>query len=388
MDPQDPNAAMEPVASQYQRRVSDPRYQSHGHEFRSGNIPEEISDAELEELQKTATHVENLPLDREDLLRDAERTKHIVKKQIRVPIVKDVQVPVVKRKVENLMGDHVVRGIEMHPVVRYRDVQETVMEPREEVVQRMQERWVTENVGNVVEEVKRAVPVRRTEQVQYTDFIENPVQKVVEVPNHTMKRKHGYRVDKFAASRLIEVEEDVHYEMVPVYVGKGEVRVRQIGYEHHGAIERGKTIWHTGYNDNPTRSKSTPPLTTRPCKQYGLSRTKRQVERNEYEQSDRVYQHVSSLKQDGFNRTNRQVERNDYEQSDGAYQKPDGLNRTQRHVMSEGCVPFTFMFRSSSHLLLPTPHPYLANPTRKYDLLCGRNECSPYDAWWDRFSKL
>lgn len=145
----------------------------------------------------------------------------------------------------------------MVPVKKYRDVQETVIETKEEVVHGYREVWkkVREPTREVV---KKHVPVTKTRKVAYIDYVPKHFEKVVEVPKDQVVEKKGVRVDKHIGRKIIEVEEDHHYEMRPVLVKKGETRVREHGYEHHGKTRHGKSYWDGVHHDN--RATSEPPI--------------------------------------------------------------------------------------------------------------------------------
>jgi len=186
---------------------------------------------------------------------------HTVKKKIHVPVEREVKVPVTKRQVEQHVEKKVIRGTKMVPVKKYRDVKETVIQTKEEVVHGYKEVWkkVREPTREIV---KKSVPVTRTRKVAYVDYVPKHFEKVVEVPQDEVVEKKGYRVDKHIGTKVVEVEEDQVYEMRPVLVKKGDTRVRDRGYEHHGKTKHGKSYWdRAGYHefDATIRPGSEPP---------------------------------------------------------------------------------------------------------------------------------
>mmetsp|Transcript_16754 Transcript_16754/g.41789 ORF Transcript_16754/g.41789 Transcript_16754/m.41789 type:complete len:249 (+) Transcript_16754:102-848(+) len=218
-----------------------------------------ISQAEQDDLVRQAVHVGPPCGDCLDVPRGH---VHTTKKRIHVPVEKEVKVPVIKREVNRGVEKQVLRGKNMIPVKKYRDVKETVLETREEVVHGHKEVWkkFREPTREVV---KKAVPVTRTKRVAYIDYVPKQVEKVIEVPRDEIVEKKGVRVDKHVGRKIVEVEEEHHYEMRPVLVRKGETRMRECGYEHHGKTAHGKSYWDELQHEYLVRSRSEPPLEPR-----------------------------------------------------------------------------------------------------------------------------
>jgi len=91
---------------------------------------------------------------------------------------------------------------------------------------------------------KRAVPVTKTRKIPFRDYEEKEVEIVVDVPMEEVKTRKGYRMDKHVVSKVVEVEEEHHYEMRPVFVGKGDVRMREANEHHAFKKEHGKPVWN------------------------------------------------------------------------------------------------------------------------------------------------
>jgi len=205
-----------------------------------------ITGAEHEALLKSAVHVEGRDTrDKTVSMRGPVHT-HTVKKKIHVPVEKEVKVPVVKKTVDHQTERTVVQGTKMVPVKKFREVQETVIETREEVVHGFREKWVKVREPTT-EVVKKEVPVTKTRNVPYIDYVEKVTEHVITVPREVVTEKRGYRTDKHVGTKVVEVEQDHHYEMRPVYVKSGETRMRDAGYVHHGLTQHGRSHdWQAG----------------------------------------------------------------------------------------------------------------------------------------------
>eukprot|EP00429_Kryptoperidinium_foliaceum_P042417 CAMPEP_0176103210 /NCGR_PEP_ID=MMETSP0120_2-20121206/51779_1 /TAXON_ID=160619 /ORGANISM="Kryptoperidinium foliaceum, Strain CCMP 1326" /LENGTH=219 /DNA_ID=CAMNT_0017437291 /DNA_START=18 /DNA_END=673 /DNA_ORIENTATION=- len=199
-----------------------------------------------EDLLKTATHVEHKGYkggggpDKVVLPPGKSRHVHTAVKQIHVPVERTVRVPVVKKHVERQTETKVVNGVKMVPVKKYRTVKETVLETKEEVVEGFREEWKKVKVPTK-EVVKKQVPRTVTRQVPYVEYVPKEVVREVRVPRDVIKEKHGIRVDKHLGTKVMTIEEDHHYEMRPVKVKTGDVRVMETGYQHHGKSQHGRS---------------------------------------------------------------------------------------------------------------------------------------------------
>jgi len=205
-----------------------------------------ITGAQHEALLKSAVHVEGRDTrDNAVGMRGPVHT-HTVKKKIHVPVEREVKVPVVKKTVDHQTERTVVQGTKMVPVKKFREVQETVIETREEVVHGFREKWVKVREPTT-EVVKKEVPVTKTRNVPYIDYVEKVTEHVITVPKEVVTEKRGYRTDKHVGTKVVEVEQDHHYEMRPVYVKPGETRMRDAGYVHHGLTRHGRSNdWDAG----------------------------------------------------------------------------------------------------------------------------------------------
>jgi hypothetical protein len=123
----------------------------------------------------------------------------------------------------------IVKGTKLVPVTKYKEVEETILDVQEEIVNGHTE--------------KRAAPVTRLRKIPYQDFEEQVVEVEVEVPADEVVTRTGYREDKHVVSKLVEVEEELVYEMRPVLVKKGEKRMKELGDHHAFKTEHGAPHW-------------------------------------------------------------------------------------------------------------------------------------------------
>lgn len=152
-----------------------------------------------------------------------------VRKHVVVPVEEEVQVPVVRKEVRRTMGKKTVKCQRLVPVTKYKEVEETTLETRVEMVNGRKE--------------KRAVPITQKRMQPFTDFEEEEYEMTIDVPIEEVVTRTGTRTDKQVTSKIVEVEEEHIYEMRPVLVGKGETKHRHIGDHHKFKHEHGKPAW-------------------------------------------------------------------------------------------------------------------------------------------------
>jgi len=167
-----------------------------------------------------------------------------VKKHALVPVEEDVKVPVVRKEVNRYSEKQVVKAQRLVPVQKFKEVEETTLEVRREMVNGRPE--------------KRAVPVTKTRMQPYTDYVEEEYDVVVQVPKEEVVTRTGYRMDKHVTSKLMEIEEDHVYELRPVLVKKGGLRQKELCDHHTFKREHGMPVWDgeaqygwTGKPDTP-----------------------------------------------------------------------------------------------------------------------------------------
>jgi hypothetical protein len=162
---------------------------------------------------------------------NAKRELHMktMKKKVLVPVEETIQVPVFRKEAARKTEKVVVKGKKLVPVTKYKEVEETVLDVQEEMI------------GNHKE--KRAAPVTRLRRIPYTDFEERIVDIEVEVPADEVVMRKGFREDKHIVSKIVEVEEDLHYEMRPVLVKKGDKRMKEVGDHHAFKTSHGPPMW-------------------------------------------------------------------------------------------------------------------------------------------------
>jgi hypothetical protein len=151
------------------------------------------------------------------------------KKKVIVPVEEEVKVPVYRKEARRKTEKVAVQGTKLVPVTKYKEVEETVLEVQEEMVNGHKE--------------KRAIPVTRVRQIPYQEFEEKVVNIEVDVPAYEVVTRKGFRVDRHVVSKVVEVEEDLVYEMRPVLVKKGEKRMKELGNHHAFKTEHGAPHW-------------------------------------------------------------------------------------------------------------------------------------------------
>jgi len=162
---------------------------------------------------------------------------HTKKTLVEVPYEEDVTVSVRKKVHKPGFETKVVKGTELVPVKKVREVEEKVVEIKEEVVKGTREVWVKQ-LEPYEEVVRKPVTVTRKKQVPYTDYVEKPVEITVQVPRDRVDEQKGKRTDRILKTKLVEAHQDVEYELRPVRVGTPRIRELD-GYNHHGRIRRG-----------------------------------------------------------------------------------------------------------------------------------------------------
>lgn len=166
------------------------------------------------------------------------------KKRIIVPVEEDIKVPVYKKVANRGTKKVVVQGTKLVPVTKYKEVEETVLQVQHEHENGHQE--------------KRAVPVTRVRRIPYQEFEEKVVDVEVEVPADEVVTRKGFRVDKHVVSKVVEVEEDLVYEMRPVLVHKGDKRMKDIGEHHTFKKQHGAPLWEDSVGEGWRMRPPTP----------------------------------------------------------------------------------------------------------------------------------
>merc|ERR1719158_1131432 len=192
-----------------------------------------------------------------------------VKKHVMVPVEEEVQVPVVRKEVVKTMGKKTIKCQRLVPVTKYKEVEETTLETREEMVDGRRE--------------KRAIPITQKRLQPYQDYEQEEYDMVIDVPIEEVVTRTGTRTDKQVTSKLVEVEEEHIYELRPVLIGKGEVKHRHIGDHHKFKHEHGKPAWDDdvkyGWLGKPQTPEYKPHL-HRPRSSTSVLRSKFDPERN------------------------------------------------------------------------------------------------------------
>lgn len=164
------------------------------------------------------------------------------KKLMEVPYTEVVQVPVNTKVLTKGTEERTVTGKKLVPVKKFKDVKETVIEYKEEVVKGVKEVWVKKEVPYETV-VRKPIEVVKTKRVPYTDYEEKDVTVKVTVPCDRVEVQTGFREDKHLKTKLVEVEQDLFVHHGPVVVREGTPRVRDLpGGKNHGCTERGKQV--------------------------------------------------------------------------------------------------------------------------------------------------
>lgn len=189
-----------------------------------------ISHEQDQSILKQAVHTQHkgyMPAD----LAATERTTHTKteKKRVIIPVEETIEVPVYRQSLSHKTKTVIVQGKKMIPTTRYKEVEETVLQTVEEMVNGRKE--------------KRAIPVVRKREIPYTHYEAKMVDIEVQVPDDEVVQQIGTRMDKHVVSKVVEVEEDHVYEMRPVLISKGEKRMKELGEHHAFKKEHGACTW-------------------------------------------------------------------------------------------------------------------------------------------------
>lgn len=210
------------------------------------NAVKQLSEEEDRRLMDKSVHTQHKDYNKflDTVARREVHTK-TMKKKVIVPVEEEVKVPVYRKEASRKKEKVVVKGTKLVPVTKYKEVEETVLEVQQEMVNGHAE--------------KRAVPITRIRQIPYQDFEEKVVEVEVEVPAEEVVTRKGFRVDKHVVSKVVEVEEDLIYEMRPVLVGKGEKRMKELGEHHAFKAEHGAPLWNDSREEGWRNRPRTPP---------------------------------------------------------------------------------------------------------------------------------
>jgi len=165
-----------------------------------------------------------------------------LRKLIEVPFTEEVEVPMNKKVLTRTTEKKIITGMQLMPVKKYKEVQETRVEVKQEVIKGTKEVWVKKQVP-FEKIVKKPVKVNVVRRVPYTDYEEKPVTKVIEIPCDKLQVKSGHRTDQVMKTKLYEVEQDRVFKGDQM-VREGTPRMRQVeGGQTHGVTKRGNPIF-------------------------------------------------------------------------------------------------------------------------------------------------
>jgi len=150
-----------------------------------------------------------------------------VTKVVEVPVVEEVKTAVKGYGVEKGTGRKLVTVKKMVPTTKYKEVDETSVEIKEQVKKGKHMVW-----RQVEEDYEYTVKVPQTvtkkTQVPYTDYEEKWVEVEVDVPIEQKVEKDGYRIDRVAKGKLMEVKQQELFEMRPHRIGYGDIEVKDL----------------------------------------------------------------------------------------------------------------------------------------------------------------
>jgi len=204
-----------------------------------------ITKEEDSQLMDQAVHTQHSGKNKKPFAGTGQVYVETLKKHVLVPTEETIRVPVVRKEKISNTKQHVVQGQKMIPIKKFKEVEETVMEVKGEMVDG---RWE-----------KRAVPVKKMKKIPFMEYEAQPVEVVVDVPWEDVVTRTGYRTDKHVVNKVMVVEEDHVYEMQPVYKGKAETRMKE-GEDHHTfKTFHGKPTWDNNAYEGWRGRPPTPP---------------------------------------------------------------------------------------------------------------------------------
>jgi len=144
-----------------------------------------------------------------------------------------------------------VKGTRLVPTQKWKPVDETTIEVKETIEKKKRTVWkpVEEEYYEIV---KKPEEVTKTRYVPYTDYCEEEVEMVVEVPHDKLCQQHGTRIDRTLGSKLVEIEKEETYKLVPTLTDDPVVIRRTEVTDHgldYGKCEIGKEMYEEEYTE-------------------------------------------------------------------------------------------------------------------------------------------
>lgn len=144
-----------------------------------------------------------------------------------------------------------VKGSRLVPTQKWKPVEETCIEVKEIIEKKKRTVWkpVEEEYYEIV---KKPEEVTKTRYVPYTDYCEEEIEMVVEVPQDKLTIQHGHRIDKTLGSKLVEIEKEETYKLVPTLTDDPVVIRRTEVTDHgldYGTCEIGKEQYGEEYTE-------------------------------------------------------------------------------------------------------------------------------------------
>jgi len=164
------------------------------------------------------------------------------KEYVVLPDEKETRTKVTREVMKAGYKQEKIKGHRLVPQQKWKPVEETCIEVKETIEKKTRTVWkpVEEEYYEIV---KKPEEVTKTRYVPYTDYCEEEVEMTVEVPADKLCVQHGVRVDKHLGSKLVEIEKEETYKLVPTLTDDPVVirqkEVEQSGLDY-GTCEIGK----------------------------------------------------------------------------------------------------------------------------------------------------
>lgn len=163
--------------------------------------------------------------------------RRVLVKQVEVPVVRQVKVPVKTKGIRRVKRQQRVKVKRLVEVPSFKEVEEEYTEVHHRKVMRDKEVWVKKIVQEEVDEPYE-VTKTRTKKVPTTSLKEVEQWQTVDVDEDEAVSVDGYRVDDVEDTKLVEVQEEQIYEMVPRPVETHLLGGVDLGLTRHQHIGR------------------------------------------------------------------------------------------------------------------------------------------------------
>lgn len=174
------------------------------------------------------------------------------KERIVVPCEEEVRVPVEREVMRPGFRKQTIKGHRLVPKQKWKPVEEKHIEVKEEICRGTRTVWKPFE-EEYCEVIKKPVEVCKTRYVPYTEYCQEEVDVEVEVPCDQLQLQCGHRMDKKLKSKIVEVEKQEYFKMVPTRIDcPPKYNYKELGeMKDLGVVEVGKDI----YGDCPEHYK-------------------------------------------------------------------------------------------------------------------------------------